>query len=519
MGRFTTAALKGFVAYAGLVGVGLSSVSLCSAATITAVSPQGEVAQVRQVSVKFSDAVVPFGDLRLPDPMSLSCQGSVSTGSGRWANDRVWLYDFAQAVPPGTRCVIKLKADWKPLQPLTGTVREYSFNTGGPVVTRIEPSEGSQLAEDQFFALRLNGPAVESTVLANAWCEVEGIGERIAVRVVGGDERAQWLKARRLDGVKNQAAADLVLLLSCKRPLPFGAAARLVWGKGIGAAANPKITTSTEQRFRYTVRPAFTAEFSCERERANAACLPMRAMRMVFSAPVPREWAAKVTLKTAAGSTLSPVFDKDDKTAEINALSFPTPLPENSSFSIEMPSGLKDNAGRSLANAASFPLKVSTADAPPIAKFAAAPFGVIELSDPLLPVTLRHVQADLRPVQSDLRSRARGGQVRLIKLQTDADILRWYRRVARYHEGQISAKEHGLPEKDWFTLETEKDAKGKTIQRKTERYLPTRELSLLTADKEAKRLDLRWMVLPLASFSVSRVNQSFSGEPCSLALI
>ena len=190
--------MRSFVGAAALVG--LTWASICSAATITAVSPQGEVAQVRQITVKFSDAMVPFGDLRLPDPMSVSCQGAVPAGSGHWANERVWLYDFAQAVPPGTRCVLKLKADWKPSSPLTGAAREYSFSTGGPAVTSIEPSEGSQLAEDQFFALRLNGPAVESTVLAKAWCEVEGIGERIPVRVVAGDERVQWLKARRLEG-------------------------------------------------------------------------------------------------------------------------------------------------------------------------------------------------------------------------------------------------------------------------------------------------------------------------------
>jgi alpha-2-macroglobulin len=470
-----------FVGAAALVGLAWAGV--CSAATIAAVSPQGEVAQVRQITVKFSDAVVPFGDLRLPDPMRVNCQGPVPAGSGRWANDRIWLYDFAQALPPGTRCVVKVKDDWKPSSPLTGAAREYSFSTGGPSVTSIEPSEGSQLAEDQFFALRLNGPAVESTVLANAWCEVEGIGERIAVRVIAGDERAQWLKARRLDGEKNKAAAERVLLLACKRPLPFGAAARLVWGKGIGAAANPKITTSTEQRFRYTVRPAFTAEFTCERERANAPCLPIRPMRLVFSEPVPREWAAKVVLKPSSGATLLPVFDKDDKAGDVGALNFPTPLPENASFTLEMPAGLKDNAGRSLANAASFPMKVSTGDAPPIAKFAAAPFGVIELADPLLPVTLRHVQGDLR-------SQASGGQVRLKKLQTDADILRWYQRVAKYNDGQISAKEHGLPEKEWFTFEADTDAKGKPIKRKTERYVPTRELSLLASDKDAKRLDL-----------------------------
>jgi hypothetical protein len=85
------------------------------AATIASVSPQGEVAQVRQLSVRFSEAVVPFGDPRLPDPMSLSCQAAVPAGSGRWANDRVWLYDFREALPPGARCSLKARADWKPI--------------------------------------------------------------------------------------------------------------------------------------------------------------------------------------------------------------------------------------------------------------------------------------------------------------------------------------------------------------------------------------------------------------------
>ena len=58
---------------------------------------------------------------------------------------------------------------------------------------------------------------------------------------------------------------------------------------------------------------------------------------------------------------------------------------------------MRDNAGRPLANASAFPLKVQTGSAPPIAKFAAAPFGIVERNaDAMLPVTLRHVQADLR---------------------------------------------------------------------------------------------------------------------------
>ncbi|MES1161846.1 MAG: alpha-2-macroglobulin, partial [Rhizobacter sp.] len=281
---------------------------VAQAATIASVSPQGEVAQVRQITVKFSEAVVAFGDLRLPDPLTLSCQGAAPAGAGRWANDRVWLYDFREPLPPGTRCALHARPEWKPLNgALTGTT-DYSFNTGGPAIVSVQPYEGGQIEEDQYFLLRLNGAAVESTVLANAWCEVEGIGERIGVNVIGGAARAALLKARRIEKAEQ---IERALILACKRPLPNAVAVRLVWGKGIGGTANPKITTTIEQHFRFTVRPAFTAEFSCERENANAPCLPIRPMIVRFSAPVSREFAAKVRLNPSSGSALAPVFDKD----------------------------------------------------------------------------------------------------------------------------------------------------------------------------------------------------------------
>ena len=470
------------------------------AVTISGVSPQGEVAQVRQITVSFSQDVVPFGDLRLADPVSLNCEGAVPAGAGRWANARAWLYDFRETLPPGTRCTIKARSDWRPITAgdsakpggaLTGT-SEFSFSTGGPSVVSVQPHDGGQITEDQYFLLRLNGAAVEASVLANTWCEVEGIGERIAVKLIAGDERAALLKARRID----KALAERTLVLACARPLPAGAAVRLVWGKGIAAAANPKIATSAEQRFRFTARPAFTATFSCERERANAPCLPIRPMSLSFSSPVPREWAAKVRLKPESGNAIAPVIDKDEKSTELGTLTFPTPLPEGASFTIELPSGLKDNADRPLANAASFPLKVATGEAPPIAKFAAAPFGVIELADPLLPVTLRHVQGDLRPAAPTgaASSPSPGGQVRVKQLHTDAEILAWYSKLKRYDESRLSAKELGLPEKDWFSTESDTnsgvDKRGKPIKRRVERFIATREVSLLNRDTAAKRLDL-----------------------------
>ncbi|MEO8807615.1 MAG: alpha-2-macroglobulin, partial [Burkholderiaceae bacterium] len=474
---------QGFVGKAALL-VGALWALNSHAATITSVSPQGEVAQVRQITVKFSEAVVPFGDLRLPDPMSLACQGAVPAGAGRWANDRVWLYDFNEPLGPGTRCTLKARSDWKPSTGALTGATDYSFTTGGPAVVSMQPYDGGQIEEDQFFLLRLNGAAVPATVLANVWCEVEGIGERLPVRVIDGEPRAQLLKARNI----NKARAERTLVLTCARPLPNGSAVRFIWGKGIAAVANPKVVTSSEQRFRFTVRPAFTAEFSCERERANAPCLPIRPMSLRFSAPISREAAALVRLKPASGEAFKPVFDKDDKATELSDISFPKPLPENATFTVELPRDLKDNAGRALSNAASFPLKVATGDAPPIAKFAAAPFGVIELNaEPVLPVTLRHVQGDMRPA-------ATGGQVRLRRLQTDADILAWYARLRQYDDGQLSAREAGWPEKDWYSFEETTNAQGRKVRQRIERYVATRELSLLNKDSAAKRLDLPQLV-------------------------
>src|SRR5215203_1941120 len=99
----------------GGVAISLAAVlSSAHAVGVVAVSPQGEVAQVRQVTVKFSEAVVAFGDPRLPDPFTVSCAGNAPTGAGRWAGDRVWLYDFRESLGPGTRCTARLRPDWKP---------------------------------------------------------------------------------------------------------------------------------------------------------------------------------------------------------------------------------------------------------------------------------------------------------------------------------------------------------------------------------------------------------------------
>ena len=80
------------------------------AATVQTFSPQGEVAKVRQARATFSEAMVRFGDPRLPAPFDIACVNPAPvTGSGRWVDDKTWVYDFTQDVPAGVRCEVALK--------------------------------------------------------------------------------------------------------------------------------------------------------------------------------------------------------------------------------------------------------------------------------------------------------------------------------------------------------------------------------------------------------------------------
>ena len=412
---------------------------------ISGLTPQGEVARVRQVVVKFDQAAVRLGDAQAPAPVAISCDDpQAAKGSGRWATERSWTFDFAQDLPPGVRCAVQANADLRSPTgaALAGQIR-FSFSSGGPFVQNTVPYAGSRIDEEQHFILRLNGPATPESIQTHVWCGMRGLGERIAVRLVEGADRAAMLRARRLERQASAAPLQYVTL-ACNRRLTPSADVQLVFGKGVstpGVAGAPGIANTVERRFDFQVREPFAADFQCERENAQSACLPIRPLSLHFNAPVARTLAEGIRL-SAGATRLAPVFDKPagaDAGAMVDSVRFQTVLPESTTFLLELPAGLQDDSGRVLRNAASFPLKVATGPMPPLAKFAAAPFGIIErLAEPggvaLLPVTLRNVEAAL-PAQG-LRIAPPGGttagKVSDLQANTDAQIIRWYRKLQRY---------------------------------------------------------------------------------------
>jgi len=425
---------------AAVVGIALAAAS-AQAFQIISLSPQGEIARVRQVVAKFDESAVNFGDPKAAAPLTLSCSDAqASKGSGRWISDREWAWEFEADLPPGVRCALQVRAGLKSAKgaDLTGPT-SYKFNSGGPFVQNIRPYAHGRIDEEQFFTLQLNGAATLQSVQANTWCSVDGLGERVAVRLIDGKERAELLAAQHLTEAAKTDPLKIVTL-ACNRRLTPSAKVQLVWGKGVATPSG--VPNSVETRFDFQVREPFAANFNCERENAQAACLPIRPMYLSFNAPVSRRQAEAIRLK-ADKETYKPSFGSDEGADDsvVNSVSFKAVFPEQTKFTLELPKGFVDASGRPLRNADSFPLKVATGPMPPLAKFAAAPFGIVERfaepeSGPLLPVTLRNVEAALavRGLQVDAK-------VSDLNIKTDQEIVAWFHRVHRYEEFYISRKQ------------------------------------------------------------------------------
>ncbi|MEM4989181.1 MG2 domain-containing protein [Collimonas sp. H4R21] len=396
------------------------------AAGINSFSPQGEVVQVRQVRVNFSEAAIKFGDPKSPTPFDISCS---EAGSGRWADERNWIYDFVRDVPPGTRCGFTVKTGFKLLSGAAVSGKTvFQFNTGGPAVVDIMP-RGDRIEEEQAFILIQNGAATSDSILKHVYCQAEGVHERIPVKFIAGAERKQLL-----EHFADKINPDRVSTLQCQQRLPNDGAVSLTWDKGVSTASG--IASSQPQVFKFKVRPTFTASVSCERENANAACAPILPLRILFTAPVPRKLAEGVTLNASNGK-LKPFFEKNDTDDTVSQLTFKPPFAEKAELSVDLPSGFQDENGRPLSNAAAFPLKVRMADYPPLAKFPSAPFGIIELNaDATLPVTLRSVETGMLARSAD--GKVNPGTVSNLKVSDDQNIIAWLTKLRKYHETTIA---------------------------------------------------------------------------------
>ncbi len=403
---------------------------------------------IERFTVRFSQPIVALGDPRAASPFKVGC---AVAGQGRWIDQQTYVYEFANPLPGGTACSFDLVDGLKSVAGYAvGGQRSFRVDAGGPVARAVLPSRyGGEVEEDQVFLVAANMPPTRASVAANAYCAVDGIGEKIPVDILGDDVAPRLLGALGTDDyavssfleeaglptslpkaeADRKAALADVTALKCRRPLPPGRDMALVWSGRI-AGAGGKLA-GTDQRFDFTVRKPFTARFECSRVNPQAGCSPVEKAWVRFSAPIPMALARQIRLQTPGGQSIAPKFGNEGVRGDVRTeattsdIAFAAPLPAATAATLVLPAGIKDESGRPLANASRFPLAVRFDEAPPLVKFAAS-FGIIESRQANgLPLTIRNVEPELQG-----RSMLVGGQV--LRVQGgDGEVAHWLQMVDR----------------------------------------------------------------------------------------
>ncbi|MDG2308779.1 MAG: MG2 domain-containing protein [Candidatus Binatia bacterium] len=383
-------------------------------------SPTGDVTDVRQVTARFAEPMVPLGDPRVIEkPFDVNCPAQ---GTPRWVDSRTWTFDFESTLPGGLECHFTLLNG---LRTLAGNSvrggKKFSFSTGGPRIVSTDPYRGSTVAEDAAFLLRLDAETVPESVEEHAYFAVSGIGERVGVRLIRGDDRGAILRT-----LPEQSRTGPIVVLQARQAFPPEAKIELVWAKGIEATTG--LARAKDQKVAFQARKAFHATFTCQREKAQGPCVPLGQVRIRFSEPVSWEVAQTATLVDPASDFTAQAERWLGDGASTSGIRFSEHLPPGTTLELRLPDDLRDEGGRALENAAQFPLSVETGPYPPLAKFAAR-FGLLEANaSPALPVTVRSLGPELHG-QILATTKTLDGKVARVGADDVDDVLPWLRRI------------------------------------------------------------------------------------------
>ena len=407
-----------------LIALAAAAVS-ASGERIESFSPQGFSKDVRQVAVRFSAAMVALGDPGRAAPFVVDCPVA---GTGRWIDERHWVYDFEYDVPGAVMCRFKLREGVRTFAGEPLETKEYTFHTGGPSILDHRPRswrkrDAAVVDERQVFLLALDAVADLASIRRHARCRLVGQPDDIPVDVLDGEARAEVLRAleeaspmtlsRLVRSVRMHLPRDAddaferVVLLKCRDELPGGGELRLVWGAGISGAGGS--ANVDDQVLEFVVRPRFRIEVDCSAS-FEGKCLGSVSAR--FTTPVDRSLAERVRVVDERGVALAREVDED---LQVHRVRFPAPLVENASYRVELTGPIEDIDGRPLANAADFPVTIETGRMPPGATFGTGLRVIAAGESALAPLLLR------RPPE-----RLNGYRLRVTR---ERDIARWLDRV------------------------------------------------------------------------------------------
>ena len=302
-----------------------------------------------------------------------------------------------------------------------------------------------------------------ASVRANAYCAVDGIGERLPLNILEGKERERILAEQ-----KNRARVLFgVITKRGKRGLASVKDVRLVdapiLGRKLrtavagGRACAARLGRGYQDRERDRDHRSADASVPGPAAVFGALHVPARQRQrglhsgIACAARVHRAGGARHRIEDriacADGQVHRPTIDPN--VATVDSVEFKGPFAERSEATIVLPNDLKDDAGRALANAAAFPMKVRIDDDPPLVKFPSR-FGILEVNaQPALPVTVRNVEPMLDAYALDVAKAPRvaaKGRIKRIDTDDDAALARVDAPHAARARGRRASPKWRVPE-------------------------------------------------------------------------
>lgn len=394
-------------------------------AEISTFTPQGSVKEIKQVVARFKTEMVPMGDPKAgTDIFDIRCFGQTEDSaitlpkySTQWADSKAWTLMFDEPLASGTNCVFETKDDVLDLAKSKLKKSRYTFGTGGPRVLAIHPANDNVIENDQYFIVQFDGDINPDTFMKLAFFEVQGINEKVKVKIVTGSERASvidyalsktynWYdlnlrfkkakKDKKLMQELEKNELSKFIIVGSERKFPDDAKVILRLPRGITSLSN--VPTVADQDFSYQAIKPFSVNFSCSRVSETAACNPIENFTLYFSYPLRASDLEKTKIVGPNNQELIPTAFKDaekkslTKDSELQELSFKGPFAEKAQYKIILPKNLKDIIGRSLTNQNKFPLEIKTEAYAPLIRFNGR-FGILEwIGGANLPVSVRNIE-------------------------------------------------------------------------------------------------------------------------------
>lgn len=396
--------------------------------SVTSVVPSGTVARADFVRVTFIEEVIELGADSV-DPFVVECDKGPIAGSAKWPDNRTWQYDFATALTEPQDCVIRSNPEFADLNGVSLNESKYSFKTGNLTVDARPWPSSSEISEDQYFILAFNGAIANSQLEQHGYCAVDGVGERLPLKVLDASEVSDYLET-----VWFSADTDWTKVVHCGRRLPTGADMSVVLEGALSTEFGHELGKA--KRFEYTVREPFAGTISCQRLRQGAPCMPLSDIKIGFNALVDTNKLKQIQLRVN-GELQKPDSAGDTNDYEVNIADevvFKGPFPEEAALAVLIPQDFHDDLERELANSTELAQEFTLDEFPPLAKFAKQEFGIYEIFESsngveaVIPVTQRRLALDKKLASNYLKS---------LSVTDDAEVIRWMQRFSRLDETTV----------------------------------------------------------------------------------